>query len=83
MKSGIVHGNAACIDGMVSRIQKDLGQKATVIATGGLAKTIIPLCEAEIILDDALLLKGLNYIYEKNSFQSSQSFQSFQSTFRV
>ena len=66
MKSGIVHGNAACIDGMVSRIQKDLGQKATVVATGGLAKTIVPLCEAEIILDDALLLKGLNYIYEKN-----------------
>lgn len=67
MKSGIVHGNAACIDGMVSRIQKNLGQKATVIATGGLAKTIIPLCDAEIILDDALLLKGLNYIYLKNS----------------
>ena len=66
MKSGIVHGNAACIDGMVSRIQKDLGQKATVVATGGLAKTIVPLCEAEIILDDALLLKGLNYIYEKH-----------------
>lgn len=66
MKSGIVHGNAACIDGMVSRIQKDLGQSATVVATGGLAKTIVPLCEAEIILDDALLLKGLNYIYEKN-----------------
>lgn len=66
MKSGIVHGNAACIDGMVSRIQKDLGQKATVVATGGLAKTIVPLCDAEIILDDALLLKGLNYIYEKN-----------------
>lgn len=67
MKSGIVHGNAACIDGMVSRIQKNLGQKATVIATGGLAKTIIPLCDAEIVLDDALLLKGLNYIYLKNS----------------
>ena len=66
MKSGIIHGNAACIDGMVSRIQKVLGQKATIIATGGLAKTIIPLCEAEILLDDARLLKGLNYIYEKN-----------------
>ena len=67
MKSGIIHGNAACIDGMVYRIERELGQKTTVIATGGLAKRIVPYCEQEIIVDDELLLKGLRLIYNKNS----------------
>lgn len=67
MKSGVIHGNAACIDGMIDRIEKELKTKATVIATGGLAGSIIPHCTHKIILDDALLLKGLLYIYKKNS----------------
>lgn len=66
MKSGIIHGNAACIDGMVKRIEQELGQKATVLATGGLAKKIVPYCEQEIAIDDELLLKGLRLIYNKN-----------------
>lgn len=66
MKSGIIHGNAACIDGMVGRIERELGQKATILATGGLAKKIVPYCEQEIIIDDELLLKGLRLIYNKN-----------------
>lgn len=67
MKSGILYGNASCIDGMIDRIEKDLGQKATVVATGGLAKKIVPLCTHTIHLDDELLLKGLLLIYEKNA----------------
>ncbi len=66
MKSGIIHGNAACIDGMVQRIEKELGKKATVLATGGLAKKIVPYCEQDIVIDDELLLKGLRLIYNKN-----------------
>lgn len=66
MKSGLIYGNASCIDGMVQRINRELGEKATVVATGGLAECIIPLCMEEIIIDDALLLKGLNLIYQKN-----------------
>ena len=66
MKSGIIHGNAACIDSMVKRIEAELGQKATVLATGGLAKKIVPYCEQEITIDDELLLKGLRLIYNKN-----------------
>ena len=67
MKSGIIHGNAACIDGMIDRIEKELKTKATVIATGGLAGSIIPHCTHKIILDDALLLKGLLILYRKNA----------------
>lgn len=66
MKSGLIYGNASCIDGMIRRIEKELGEKATVIATGGLAGCIIPHCLEDIIIDDALLLKGLKLIYAKN-----------------
>ena len=67
MKSGILFGNASCIDGMIDRIEKELGQNVTAVATGGLAGRIVPLCRHEITLDNELLLKGLLLIYEKNS----------------
>ena len=66
MKSGILYSNAAAMDGIIDRIEEELGQKATIIATGGLAKKIIPHCKREIILDEDLLLKGLLAIYKKN-----------------
>ncbi len=66
MKSGIIHGNASCLDGMIDRIQEELGQPVTVIATGGLASVIVPHCRHKIIVDDALLLKGLLLIYRRN-----------------
>lgn len=66
MKSGLIYGNASCIDGMIRRIEAELGEKATVIATGGLAGCIIPHCLEDIVIDDALLLKGLKLIYQKN-----------------
>ena len=67
MKSGILYGNASCLDGMIDRIEEDLGEPVTVVATGGLAQKIIPLCRHSIIPDDELLLKGLLLIYEKNT----------------
>lgn len=66
MKSGIILGNAACIDGMIDRIEEELGYPTTVVATGGLAHVVIPLCKHNIIVDDSLLLKGLKIIYDKN-----------------
>ena len=66
MKSGVFYGNVALIDGMLDKIEEEMGQKLTIIATGGLAKAMIPYCKHDIILDDALLLKGLKIIYEKN-----------------
>ncbi len=67
MKSGILYGNASMLDGMIDRIQEDLGSEVTVIATGGLASTIVPLCKHDIILDDDLILKGMMLIYNKNT----------------
>lgn len=59
MNSGILHGNAALIDGMIDRIERECGTPMTAVATGGLADLVIPLCRRRIIYDEQLLLKGL------------------------
>ncbi len=66
MKSGILYSTAGGMDGIIKRIEAELGKSVTVVATGGLAKLITPYCEHEITLDDELLLKGLRIIYNKN-----------------
>lgn len=67
MKSGIIYSSAAAIDGIIDRMEEAIGEPATVIATGGMAKKIVPYCRREIILDDNLLLKGMAVIYRKNT----------------
>ena len=66
MRSGAVFGTAAMIDGLIDRMEEELGMKCTVVATGGLASSIVPCCRHEIVCDDDLLLKGMWYLYEKN-----------------
>ena len=66
MQSGAIYGTAAMMDGMIERIEEEIGQKATVVATGGLADKIVPYCKHKIICDENLLLRGLVKIYEKN-----------------
>lgn len=66
MKSGILYGTASSMDGMIDRIRDEIGE-ATVVATGGLAGSVVPLCRNKVILDDELLIKGLMIIYNKNS----------------
>ena len=66
MRSGVIYSNAAMVDGIITRIKEEIQSDATVIATGGLAKAIVPHCKENVILDDDLLLKGLLVIYNKN-----------------
>ena len=66
MRSGIMMGNACMIDGMVERMEEELGYKTTVIATGGIAKFVVPMCRKEIIYDKDLLVKGLAALYRDN-----------------
>ena len=66
LRSGIVLGNAAMLDGIIERMKEELEGEPTVIATGGLSSKIIPNCRHKIILDDDLLLRGLEIIYNKN-----------------
>jgi len=66
MKSGSILGTALLLDGMIDRMESELGQQATVVATGGLARCIVPICTHEILLNEDLLLYGLAVLYEKN-----------------
>ena len=66
LRSGMMYGTAAMLDGIVDRMEEELGHKSTLIATGGMAQFIAPLCKHSIILDKDLLLKGLNILYKKN-----------------
>lgn len=66
MKSGLLYGAAASIDGLIQKIEQELKQKAAVVATGEIAEHVIPYCTRNIQIDKALLLKGLKLIYEKN-----------------
>jgi type III pantothenate kinase len=66
MRSGAVFGTAAMIDGLIDRMEEELGMPCRVVATGGLASSIIACCRHEIVCDDDLLLKGMWYLYEKN-----------------
>ena len=51
---------------MVARMEEELGTKATVIATGGISRFVLPMCRTQIQYDRDLLLKGLRILYEKN-----------------
>ncbi len=66
MQSGAIFGSAAMLDGMIERMEAELGRKATVIATGGLSGSVTPYCRREIICEPDLLLKGLAALWEKN-----------------
>lgn len=66
MRSGIMMGNACMLDGMVERMEQELGQKATVVVTGGIARFITPMCKTPMQYDKDLLIKGLAALYWEN-----------------
>jgi len=66
MRSGIMYGSAGMLDGILDRMEQEIGESPTVIATGGLSRFIVPLCRHKIHYDRELLLKGLLILYEKN-----------------
>ena len=66
MRSGIMLGAAAMLDGMCQRMEEELGMPATVVATGTMARFVTPLCSRPIIYDNDLLLKGLAILYREN-----------------
>ena len=66
MRSGLMMGAACMIDGMIDRMEQELGYRTTVIATGGIAKFVLPMCNHEIVYDKDLLVKGLAALYRDN-----------------
>ena len=67
MQSGLVHGSAAMIDGLLERVESELGEPVSVIVTGDWAETISPHCKRQgLIYDKEILMRGLAMIYKKN-----------------
>ena len=68
IRSGIVFGFAAQVDGIVHRLRDELGPDTKVIATGGLAQALVPSVRETIDeVDDLLTLTGLRLIWERNT----------------
>jgi type III pantothenate kinase len=65
IQSGVVFGFAGLIDGVVRRIEEEMGE-VELLATGGLASTIVPFTETIDEVDEMLTLKGLRLIHERN-----------------
>ncbi|MGI8714013.1 MAG: type III pantothenate kinase [Solirubrobacteraceae bacterium] len=68
VRSGIVFGFAGQVDGIVRRLRDELGEELTVLATGGLARALVPAVRETIDeVDDLLTLTGLRLIWERNA----------------
>ena len=66
MRSDIMMGTACMLDGMIDRMEEELGYKTKVIVTGGIAKFVVPMCRREMIYDKDLLVKGQAALYREN-----------------
>jgi len=66
IQSGMIHGTACMLDGLCDRIEAEIGEPCTVVATGGLAGMVIAHCRRKILFSDMLLLDGLKLIWENH-----------------
>lgn len=66
LQSGIVHGYAALVDGLVGKLERELEFPCQIIATGGLARLIAPFTERLTAVDENLTLDGLRILHERN-----------------
>ena len=66
IRSGVIYGFAAQVDGVMGRLREELGDETAAIATGGLADAIVPFCELIDEVDPMLTLTGLRLIHERN-----------------
>ena len=67
MRSGVLYGHASMVDGMVDRMEAELGQAVTVVATGGNAPRILRYCKRHIHYDADLVMTGLYLLYQRNA----------------
>ncbi len=69
MQAGAIYGAAAMLDGLIDRVEEELGEPVTAVATGGLTGVVVPHCRRPILHDPDLLLEGLNVLYKMNARQ--------------
>ncbi|MFZ2448127.1 MAG: type III pantothenate kinase [Syntrophobacteraceae bacterium] len=66
MNAGIVYGYAGLVEGIITRMKKEVNLDLYVIATGGLAPLIASECPMINEVDEYLTLKGLKIIFDRN-----------------
>ena len=66
LRSGIIYGFSGMVDGLLARIEREMGPDVRTIATGGQAHLIVPFCDRVSEIDDLLTLTGLRLIHERN-----------------
>ncbi|MCX8065300.1 MAG: type III pantothenate kinase [Candidatus Hydrogenedentes bacterium] len=66
IRIGLTYGYADLVDGLITRIQEEMGIKMKVVATGGMANLISKITKNIDVVDPLLTLKGLKLIYDKN-----------------
>jgi type III pantothenate kinase len=67
IRAGVVYGYAGAIDAILRRLYDALGERADVIATGGLSGLVVPYTEEIDEVDDLLTLTGLRLVHERNA----------------
>ena len=67
MQAGAIYSNAAMIDGLLERVEAELGGPVAAIATGGLIAKVLPYCRRQVHYDENLMLEGLQILYRRNS----------------
>ena len=67
MQAGIVYGEADRVDGFVTRVFAEMGYEAPVVATGGLATTMAPICRTVTDVNPELTLEGLRLVFEEQA----------------
>ncbi len=69
--SGVIRGSASMIDGLVEQCEKELGKKATLIATGGYSGLIANYLKRSFdFINPSLTLEGLRFLYNLNTIHS-------------
>ena len=66
MQSGAIYGCAAMMDGLIDRVEEELGEPVSAVLTGGLGALVAPHCKRKLHLEQDLLIHGLQILYEKN-----------------
>ena len=66
MRSGALIGTAAMLDGLIDRLEEELGESVSPVLTGGVSPLIVPYCRHAFHLEPDILIDGLRILYGKN-----------------
>ena len=70
MRSGALIGCAAMLDGIIDRVEEELGMSVSAVLTGGVSPLVAPYCRRNFYLEPDILIRGLELLYEKNKNKS-------------